>query len=260
MQTIMFNSEKGGTGKTTLSTLTAAFLAVTGRRVLLLDFDPQAHATISFGLQKAPGLYDVLVRGVDIVDRFITPPLDSFDPRNSGRGSLYMVPGNEETYAIPSIVKEVEVLRNILDDLDDLIDICIIDTAPAAGLLLTLPWNASNYVVVPSRMEYLSLDGIAGTIQRAAKEGVHLMGIVPTMFRNQTVLHQHHYDELRAAAIQQNWPLWEPIADRIEWAEASTMRSMIYSLDGPMSKARHEAIKFGKRVNNELMRTATNAS
>lgn len=260
MQTIMFNSEKGGTGKTTLATLSAAFLAVTGRRVLLLDFDPQAHATISFGVAKAPGLYDVLVRGVDIVDRFITPPPESFDPRGSGRGSLYIVPGNEETYAIPTIVKEVEALKAILDDLTDLIDIVIIDTAPAAGLLLTLPWSASDYVLVPSRMEYLSLDGIAGTVRRSQREGVELMGIIPTMFRSQTVLHQHHYTEIREAATQYAWPLWEPIADRIEWAEASTMRSMIYSLDGPMSKARHEAIKFGKRVGNELARRTPGAS
>ena len=59
---ISIASQKGGVGKTTLATHIAAGLAVKGHRVVLVDSDPQGHATVALGLPKEPGLYDLLVR------------------------------------------------------------------------------------------------------------------------------------------------------------------------------------------------------
>lgn len=75
MKIITLLNEKGGVGKTTIATHIAAGLAVRGMRVLLVDADPQGHATVSLGLQKEPGLYDLLVRDATFksVLRFIPP-------------------------------------------------------------------------------------------------------------------------------------------------------------------------------------------
>ena len=62
MKIVTLLNEKGGVGKTTLATHLAAGLAIRGKRVILVDADPQGHATIAFGLSKEPGFYDLIVR------------------------------------------------------------------------------------------------------------------------------------------------------------------------------------------------------
>jgi chromosome partitioning protein len=62
MHVITLLNEKGGVGKTTLATHIGAGLAVRGLRVIIIDADPQGHATVSLGMQRKPGLYDLLVR------------------------------------------------------------------------------------------------------------------------------------------------------------------------------------------------------
>lgn len=245
MQTIMFNSEKGGTGKTTLSCLTASMLAVRGYRVLLIDFDPQGHATLSFGLPKAPALYDLLVRERPIADLVVQPAHESYVLEGTEvKGSLLLLPGNAETHGIPIHIRDFRILSEILDDNADALDFVIIDTAPSAGGLLTLAWNAAQHVVIPSKMEYLDLDGVRGTIEAAKSWNVHLAGIVPNLFRDSTELHSDYLRTLRKAAEQNGWHVFQPIHQRIVWAQASAIQTMVSGLNTTTGRARHEAIRF----------------
>jgi chromosome partitioning protein len=251
MKTVMFNSEKGGTGKTTLSTLAAAYLAVVGYRVLMLDFDPQANATKSFKLPAEPGLFEVIARGKEIGEWLRKPDPEMFAPSSGVKGELYVLPGDEDTHAVPLRAHDEYALVEMLEDLEDAFDIAIIDTAPSAGMLLTLPWKAADYVIIPTQLEYLSIDGVAGTIVRAEKNEATLLGIVPNMYQS-TVVHDMYLDMLKEAAEVNGWTIWEPIARRIEWAEASSMRTMMWAIDAGMTKARTEAIQFCKRIEKAI--------
>lgn len=253
MQTIVFNSEKGGTGKTTLSTHVAALIAAYGGRVLLIDADPQGHATISFGIEKQPGLYNVLVRGEDIVKHLRTPDAERYAPPGvEPKGQLFVLPGNVETHAITSLLEEADALAEVLEDIEEAVDFVIIDTPPSPGLLLSLIYNAADYVIVPTQMEMLSLDGVAGTIAAANKRGVKLLGIIPNQYRENTMLHKYFMEKLEEIATENNWNTFTPIAQRIVWAEASTLQQMVYSLDGEAGKARVEAGKLAREIMKAL--------
>lgn len=246
MKTIMFNSEKGGTGKTTLSTLAAAYLAAKGHRTLMLDIDPQAHATISFRLPKAPGLYNVLIREEDVIDNLVRPDASTYT--NQSTGLLFVLPNNKESAAIPTLLENQKLFARMLDDVSDFIDVVVIDTAPGVGLLLGLVHIAADYVVVPTELQYLSLDGVKGTVDAALAQDTALLGIVPNKVKRNTLLHQHHLDELQTACLSYGWPMLDAIHDRIEWGEASTMRTAIYAIDEKMSSARREALRFAQSI------------
>ena len=73
MKTITLLNEKGGVGKTTLSTHLAAYLALRGKKVILVDADAQAHATVTLGIAKSSGFYDLMVRD-DSFQRLVISP------------------------------------------------------------------------------------------------------------------------------------------------------------------------------------------
>jgi chromosome partitioning protein len=253
MQVITVNSEKGGTGKTTISTHVAALLAARGKRVLLVDFDPQGSATMSFGLPLEPGLFKLLVDRVDIADVIRKPAPESYCPPGvTPKGQLYILPGNSHTHGITSIVDDKDIFAEALEDLENAIDVVVIDTAPSPGMLLALAYRASNWILVPSQMEFLSMVGIMATITSATKKGIRLMAIQPNQFRERTELHRYHHRQLCEAAAENNWTVWEPIPQSIVWAEASTLRQMVYSLEGEVGKARSQALALAARVEGVL--------
>lgn len=253
MQVITVNSEKGGTGKTTISTHVAALLAARGLRVLLTDFDPQGSATLSFGLPLEPGLFRLLVDQMDIVDVIRKPEAARYCPPGvTPKGQLYVLPGNRHTHGITSIVDDKDLFADALEDIEDAIDVVIIDTAPSPGMLLTLAYNASDWLLIPSQMEFLSMVGIADTIQSASKKNIKLMAIQPNQFRAGTELHRYHYEQVCQAADENHWTVWEPIPQSIIWGEASTMRQMVYSLEGEVGKARGQALALAARVEAAL--------
>jgi cellulose biosynthesis protein BcsQ len=253
MQVITVNSEKGGTGKTTIATHVAALLAARGKRVLLVDFDPQGSATISFGLKPEPALYNVLVRDMDIADAIRQPDVERYvPPGTQSKGHLYLLPGNPETHGIVAQVDDRDVFAEKLADIEDAIDIVVIDTAPSPGMLLTLAYRATNYVLIPSQMEFLSLVGLTSTIQAATKYQVRLLAIQPNQYRASTELHTHHYQQLCEAAAEYGWTVWQPIPQGIAWAEASANRTMVYSLEGSIGKPRTEALALASRVEEAL--------
>lgn len=253
MQVITVNSEKGGTGKTTISTHVAALLAARGKRVLLVDFDPQGSATLSFGLQTEPGLFRLLVDRVEIADVIRKPAPESYcPPGTTPKGQLYVLPGNSHTHGITAIVDDKDIFAEALEDVEEVIDVCVIDTAPSPGMLLALAYRASNWILVPSQMEFLSMVGIMSTITSATKKGIKLMAIQPNQYRAGTELHRYHHQQLCEAAAENEWTVWDPIPQSIVWAEASTMRQMVYSLEGEVGKARMQALALASRVESAL--------
>jgi chromosome partitioning protein len=216
MKVIALTNEKGGVGKTTIALHLAAGLAMRGYKVVLVDSDPQGHATISLGLKKEPGLYDLLVRDAAFKDVLRVPPPERYQvPEQPSRGQLYVVPSNVETRSIPMQISDAFAVEDRFRELDGIVDVVVFDTSPTPSLLHGSIYLATDAIIYPTKCEFLSFDGLVESLthrdmiqptrKRWGLENIEIMGIVPTMYRSATLVHQENLNKLRRAR-QLVWP------------------------------------------------------
>lgn len=260
MKIITLLNEKGGVGKTTVATHIAAGLAIRGQRVILVDTDPQGHATITLGNQKVPGFYDLMVRNAAIEDvmRVVNPEVYEI-PGQDIKGALFLLPSNIETRNVSNSIDDALAVKWRLQEFDEVADYAIIDTSPTPSLLHGSIYLATDAILYPVTPEYLSFDGFVHSIEhrvradkRRETEGmkrVYMMGILPTMVRPRTVEHSDNLSELQARFGRQVWP---PITLRTIWGQASRMHKLIWSLV-PDSAAAVEAWAMVDRFQEELV-------
>lgn len=193
-------NQKGGVGKTTTAINLGACLAARGRRVLLVDVDPQANATASLGLSAPPGrsIYEVLIEEATIDE--VT--LDTMQP------SLWLVPSasdlaGADVELVPAMAREYR-LRRALDAARPAYDMVIIDCPPSLNLLTINALTAAEQVIVPVQCEYLPLEGLGqlthtlDLVRRNLNENLHLLGLLLTMFDGRTNLSQQVAQEVRS--------------------------------------------------------------
>ncbi len=259
MQVITLLNEKGGVGKTTLATHIAAGLAIKGKRVILVDADPQGHASVAIGAERAPGLYDLLVRELSFTEVLRPIPAENYAvPGQQVKGQLYLVPSNAETRAIPLMTSDGLIVLKRFGEIENAIDAVIIDTSPTPSLLHASIYMATHSIVYPTECEYLSLDGLMQSLQHKdmlqptrnqwGLNSIQVMGIVPMKYRSKTVLHQHNLSKLREQFSDKVWP---PLALRTVWGEASLVRRPIFNI-APESKASSEIWQIINRVQEAL--------
>ncbi|MDQ6595336.1 ParA family protein [Bacillus salipaludis] len=188
---IAIANQKGGVGKTTTSVNLGACLAYIGKRVLLVDIDPQGNATSGIGIEKAEVeqcIYDVLVDDVE-VKNVIKP---------SSVENLYAVPATiqlagAEIELVPTISREVR-LKRALGDVKDQFDYIIIDCPPSLGLLTINALTASDAVLIPVQCEYYALEGLSQLlntvrlVQKHLNQDLKIEGVLLTMLDARTNL------------------------------------------------------------------------
>ncbi len=263
MKIITLLNEKGGVGKTTLATHIAAGLAFRGFRVVLVDADPQGHATVALGLPKEPGLYDLLVRDAPFksVLRFIPAQVYQVG-EEPPKGQLFILPSNVETRNIANSISDSFAVSDRFKELAGTIDVVVFDTSPTPSLLHGSIYIATDSILYPTTCEYLSFDGLVESIKhrQAAQvhrdkwglDRIHVLGIVPTMFRAKTLEHSENLRQLR----QQFGDLvWDPVPQRTIWAEAAAMRRPVFSF-APDSKAAEDAWEMVRRVQEAVTRVS----
>ena len=153
-------NQKGGVGKTTTAVNLSASLAKKGKRVLLIDTDPQGNATSGVGVDKSVqfSVYDVLVDGVDIENTIQKTEVKNLEvcPSNINLAGaeVQLVSAKEREYK----------LKDKLDKYKDNYDYIIIDCPPSLGLVTLNAFTASDSVLIPIQCEYYALEGLGQLI------------------------------------------------------------------------------------------------
>ena len=190
---ICIANQKGGVGKTTTAVSLAHCLSQKGRRVLLIDLDPQGQSATALGLNPEPGAFYLLTMGS-------TPQETTFVQswvRFSGREGLYLLPGNQQTMAAQTVLnaqdKPISAIRQSIQRFfKDGLHYIIFDTAPSVGGIQERAVWASDLVIVPTATEFLSADGVSkvllmmSILQEQKNWRGNLLGILPTFFDEQT--------------------------------------------------------------------------
>lgn len=245
MKTITMLNEKGGVGKTTLATHLASGLAALGHRVLLIDADPQGHSTIRSRIAKAPGLYDLLVRGASWKDVVagVKPQHYSFVgdtlPSDKNKTNLYVLPSNVETRNIANSISDVQLLSERLDEIRGGFDFCIMDTSPTPSLLHGTMYFASDAMIYPTKLSFTASDGLRESIRRRESaniarstrwgiEPIELLGVIPLDYRPNTI-EQRREMELLVQNFGER--VWEPIPQSIIWQESESQGLPVWSID-----------------------------
>lgn len=263
MKILTFLNEKGGVGKTTLAGTIGAGLAIMGYRVLLVDADPQGHLTISFGIKKMHSLYDLLVRDAEFNDSGIvhTIPPDTYALPNAKQpdaGRLFIIPGNRETRLIAQALdSEPFAIRNRMAELAeaDIVDFVIFDTSPTPSAFHALIYLATDHILYPTEVTYLSFDGLVASIQSTTGYSkkkqdsglgeIKLTGIIPTKFRAKTLEHQEKLKSLKQGFGDL---VWQPLPMSVVWEECLARRRSIfnYAYDHPAAADAWKVVRATK--------------
>ncbi len=187
---ISIANQKGGVGKTTTAVNLSACLAQKGKRVLLIDTDPQGNATSGLGIEShtEKSVYNVLVDDMDIKETILSTMIKKLEicPANINLAGAEI--------ELVSMVSRENRLKDAVDTIRDEYDYILIDCPPSLGLITLNAFTASDSVLVPIQCEYYALEGLGQLIntiklvQKHLNPDLVIEGVILTMFDARTNL------------------------------------------------------------------------
>ena len=193
-------NQKGGVGKTATAVNLSACLAQLGKRILLLDVDPQGNASSGVGINgddAETSIYEVLVQEVDLAKAVTPGPIQGLDVVPSGQRLV-----GAEIELVGMLARESK-LRGVLAGVREDYDFCFLDCPPSLGLLTINTLTAADSVLIPVQCEYYALEGIGQLlgairlVQDNLNSGLRIEGVLLTMYDSRLNLCQQVVEETR---------------------------------------------------------------
>jgi chromosome partitioning protein len=242
MKIVAIANQKGGVGKTTTAVNLGAGLAELGHRILLVDLDPQANATSSFGLQGVEqiSLYEPLLGEASITEKIVP----------TRRDDLFIVPADLDLAgAEVEIARMPDHLTRLAEALkplhaDATFDFVFLDCPPSLGILMSNALAAADELLTPIQCEYFALEGLVKIVRlveqvrdSGANKRLELSGIVMTMFDGRTNLSEQVVAEVREHFGERVYQTVIPRSVRLSEAPSFGKSILEYAPSGAAAQA-----------------------
>lgn len=198
---IAVTNQKGGVGKTTSAVNIAYYLAKSGKKTLIIDFDPQGNATSGLGIDKhtldTGTMSDVLLETRTLQEVVVT----------AGQKNLFIAPTTPELanteVELAGVNRRFSRLKNAIGTLGEAYDYVIIDSPPSLSLLTVNGLIAARYVLLPVQAEFYALEGLGQLLEtmklvrKNMNPTLDLIGVLPTMVDGRTTLSGQVHEEIK---------------------------------------------------------------
>ncbi len=247
---IAIANQKGGVGKTTTSINLSACVAEKGKKVLLIDIDPQGNATsgLSINNHDEKSVYDVLVDDIKIEDA-IKPTMVK---------NLHICASNIDLAGaeieLVSLVSRENRLKNAIDRMETNYDYVFIDCPPSLGLITLNAFTAADSVIVPIQCEYYALEGLGQLVNSIKLVKKHLNpdleieGVLLTMYDSRTRLSSQVAEEVSKYFGERVFDTVIPRNIRLSEAPSHGLPISMYD---PLSKGARTYKKLAKELINK---------
>jgi len=229
---IAFTNQKGGVGKTTTCINVSASMALMGKKVLLVDIDPQGNATSGVGIKKTQemkSIYNLITGDAQVSQVLQKTSVENFD----------ILPANIDLAGVEVEMVYMEnrekILKNLLNGLKNDYDFITIDCPPSLGLLTINALTAADSVLIPIQCEFFALEGLSqlmNTIRLVKKKlnpDIAIEGVLLTMKDNRSSLGQQVTEEIKKYFT--NYVFETFIPRNIRLAEAPSHGMSVYQYD-----------------------------
>ena len=242
-------NQKGGVGKTTTAVNISAILAKKGKKVLLIDADPQGNATSGVGVEKntEKSIYDVIINDTEIEEVVVKSPIKN----------LFVCPSNINLAGaeveLVSMFSREQKLKEKIDKIKDLFHYIIIDCPPSLGLITINAFTASNSLLIPIQCEYYALEGVGQLmntvelVKKGLNKELYIEGVVLTMNDARTNLSNQVVSEVKGYFKNNVYKTIIPRNVKLSEAPSFGMPISVYA---PKSKG----AKCYEKLTNELMK------
>lgn len=242
-------NQKGGVGKTTTAVNISTVLAKKGKKVLLIDEDPQGNATSGVGIDKdaKKSIYDVIINDVDIDEAIVQSPIKNLSvcPSNINLAGA-------EVELVPMISRELK-LKEKLEKVENDFHYIIIDCPPSLGLLTLNAFAAANSLLIPIQCEYYALEGVGqlmntvNLVKKQLNKSLYIEGVVLTMNDARTNLSNQVIKEVKTYFKDNVYKTIIPRNVKLSEAPSYGMPISVYA---PKSKG----AKCYEKLTNEIIK------
>lgn len=254
---ISIANQKGGVGKTTTAVTLSSILAKRGKRILLIDADPQGNASSGLGIEKdvENSVYDLLVDDIGVED-----VIEDTQIKN-----LKICPSNINLAGaeveLVSMISREQRLKEKLDKIKDIFDYIFIDCPPSLGLITLNAFTASDSVLIPVQCEYYALEGLGqllntvNLVKKHLNKDIEIEGAILTMYDIRTNLSNQVVKEVKKYFDNKVYKTVIPRNIKLSEAPSYGMPIILYD---PKSKGAKYYDKLAKEFlsNNEEIKRA----
>ncbi len=200
---VSFSNQKGGVGKTTSCVNISAQVANKGKKVLMIDMDPQGNATSGLGISKSKiknTIYDVIIGRADAKDAIIKT---KFKNLSVIPATIDLAGAELELYELDDLDENTNFTKIALDSVKDAYDYIFIDCPPSLGMLTVKALSVSDGIVIPMQCEFYSLEGMSQLLNTVKKirqiynPNLQIVGMLLTMYNGRLTLTNQVVAELR---------------------------------------------------------------